>query len=238
MSKKPARPKPLDRGARSAGGRPPASRAGEVDTRILRAATDVFLEHGFDGATYDRIAAAAHAGKSSVYARYPTKEALFAAMIGSNVELALAPARAVDAELPLSSRLYEVGMAILLHSVRPKPLALMRMLIAAAPRMPELVRRVDDAGRDRAVEQVVRAVIGDGEPAKIADERLLAAAHKFVELIFVPHQMRALLGDDPKVLETAAPARLHDAIATLVATGMLDSFTRVDSRARRSTSFD
>jgi hypothetical protein len=37
-------------------GRPPRQRASEVDTRILDAAHEVFLERGFDGASIDLIA--------------------------------------------------------------------------------------------------------------------------------------------------------------------------------------
>src|ERR1700752_5232873 len=66
-------------GARS--GRPPRALAGEVEGRILDAAERVFLERGFGGASVDEIADVAHAGKPTIYARFPGKEALFAAVM-------------------------------------------------------------------------------------------------------------------------------------------------------------
>ena len=48
---------------------------------VLDAARDVFLTHGFSAATTDMIQQAAGVSKATVYAHYPTKEALFAAVI-------------------------------------------------------------------------------------------------------------------------------------------------------------
>src|SRR5271157_1063203 len=62
-------------------GRPPRELAGEVEERILCAARQAFLDHGFEGASIDRIAVAARSGKATIYARYPSKQALFAAAI-------------------------------------------------------------------------------------------------------------------------------------------------------------
>ena len=62
-------------------GRPPREHAGQVEERILDAAGRVFLEHGFQGASVDEIAEVASAGKPTIYARFPSKQALFAAVI-------------------------------------------------------------------------------------------------------------------------------------------------------------
>src|SRR5437762_13051779 len=66
-------------------GRPPRELAGEVEERILDAAAKVFLERGFEGASVDEIADVAHAGKPTIYARFPGKEALFAAVMARKV---------------------------------------------------------------------------------------------------------------------------------------------------------
>ena len=62
-------------------GRPRRELAGQVEERILDAAGRVFLEHGFQGASVDEIAEAASAGKPTIYARFPSKQALFTAVI-------------------------------------------------------------------------------------------------------------------------------------------------------------
>ena len=68
---------------RSAGrsGRPPRKLAGSAGDRILDAAGKVFAERGFRGASIDEIAEVARAGKPTIYARFPGKEALLTAVI-------------------------------------------------------------------------------------------------------------------------------------------------------------
>src|SRR6185295_14337336 len=61
--------------AASRTGRPPREFAGEVESRILNAARRVFLERGLAGASIDEIAELACAGKPTIYARFPGKEA-------------------------------------------------------------------------------------------------------------------------------------------------------------------
>src|SRR3546814_12224602 len=48
---------------------------------VLRAARNVFLTHGFSAATTDMIQREAGVSKSTVYAHYANKEALFTAVI-------------------------------------------------------------------------------------------------------------------------------------------------------------
>src|SRR5262245_18590603 len=71
-------------------GRPPLELAGEVEARILDAAHRVFRERGLGGASIDEIAGQARAGKPTIYARYPSKEALFTAVLVRNTDAKIA----------------------------------------------------------------------------------------------------------------------------------------------------
>src|ERR1043165_83245 len=62
-------------------GRPPKDLAGDVQARILDAAQQLFLEKGFRSASIDEIAELAPASKPTIYAHFPGKEALFAAVV-------------------------------------------------------------------------------------------------------------------------------------------------------------
>src|SRR5262249_10010295 len=66
-------------------GRPPKGLAGAVEDRILGAARKVFLERGFEGASIEEIAETARSGKPTIYARFPSKEALFTAVVMQSV---------------------------------------------------------------------------------------------------------------------------------------------------------
>ena len=52
-----------------------------VDTAILRAAFDLFIERGIDGASIEQIARRADVGKLTVYRRWSSKEDLVAQAI-------------------------------------------------------------------------------------------------------------------------------------------------------------
>lgn len=70
-----------DASPRSAG-RP---RDPDVDRRIIDATLDIYGTQGWAGLTMDKVATAAHTGKTSLYSRWSTKEALLTAALQTEV---------------------------------------------------------------------------------------------------------------------------------------------------------
>ncbi len=66
---------------RTRGGRPPADQIESRKEALLDAATEIFLESGFVGAKMTVIAKRAGSSMETLYARYPNKAELFAAII-------------------------------------------------------------------------------------------------------------------------------------------------------------
>jgi AcrR family transcriptional regulator len=87
-----------DAGARPARTRRPPRE--EVRRRILAAATEVFLERGFGGASVDEIAAAAGFSKGAVYSNFEDKDALFLALVDEEFAWRLDRLRAALEEAP------------------------------------------------------------------------------------------------------------------------------------------
>jgi AcrR family transcriptional regulator len=135
------------------GGDPPGDKAAAV----LAAARTVFLGHGFSAATTDMIQQAAGVSKATVYAHYPTKEALFISVIEAECERFIESVRALQFE---STRLDHVLMAVaqayLDLVLSPSGLALFRVVVADAPRFPELARKFYLAG-PHALNEIVAA---------------------------------------------------------------------------------
>jgi AcrR family transcriptional regulator len=84
---------------------------------VLRAAREAFAAHGY-GVPLDEIAALAGVGPGTVYRHFPTKEALFEAVVSARMEDLLADARAravaedpADAFFGFMVRLGEEGAA-------------------------------------------------------------------------------------------------------------------------------
>ncbi|WP_043432607.1 TetR/AcrR family transcriptional regulator [Cystobacter fuscus] len=224
MQGKSTSPKKAPAARRGRGGRPSAEQAGEVDRRILEAATRLFLHLGFEATSCDEVAVQAGAGKASIYARYANKEELFTAVVRHSVGCMLAPSKDLPVGLTLRERLRTVGNGILAHALQPGVVALMRVVITTAYRLPELARLTDRIGRDRGIQLVAEAIAGPQSGTTAAIERALPAAAKFIDLVFVPHQMRALLGDDLDELAAKATHSIDEAIDLLSRGGWLNGW--------------
>ncbi|MDR6990278.1 TetR/AcrR family transcriptional regulator [Luteimonas sp. 3794] len=200
----------------SKGGRPRQDQAGDVDVRLLDAGLDLFLARGFDGATCEEIARLAGAGKASLYARYANKDAIFEAVVRRNVQTLLVPE---DVNLPssLDARLRRVGLEILEHALRDTTVAMMRLVIATATRAPALAAEVNRIGWEGGVARVRRAILAGNDAPSNPDP----LAHTFVDLVFAPHQLRALLGEDIDGLRRSAPERVDQALKVIRAAGLL-----------------
>lgn len=76
---------------------PPQSRIRKRNTTaILAAALEVFSAQGFRGATLDQIAGAADMSKPNLLYYFPSKEAVYLALLGTLLEDWLKPLRAID----------------------------------------------------------------------------------------------------------------------------------------------
>jgi AcrR family transcriptional regulator len=196
MLRKPKRP-----AVRS--GRPSRELAGEVDQRILDAARQVFLEHGLAGASIDEIAALARAGKPTIYARFPGKEALFTEVVMRNVTDTIARFEAAAPTAigaTIDERLINVGTTILNWVLVTDTVDLMRVSVSEARRFPDLAINVHRMARGRG-EDFVSHLLSElaqsdalGALTAFAPERLPATTRFFMDLVVVPMILQALFG--------------------------------------------
>ncbi|MGC2774629.1 MAG: TetR/AcrR family transcriptional regulator [Bradyrhizobium sp.] len=201
--------------ARGKVGRPSLERAGEVEERILDAAKTVFLAHGFEGASVDEIAQTARAGKPTIYARFPSKAALFAAVIGRQAARNTQYENLVPQGRNLRARLMSVGLTLIDRAFSEEILGLMRSVIAEGPRFPELTCGIQDSARQRAALNVGR-VLGElarteglsGKGAFAAD-RIEETAKIFIDLVVFSVLFRGLLGEDIRALKKEAQAHVE-----------------------------
>lgn len=112
---------------------------------ILNAATDLFLEFGYDRTSLARVAESAGVSKATLFKQFPTKAELFEATV-------LAAGDAPDRELvdppsgDFRAGLVVLGLAYAELLSRPRMADLIRTLIAESPRFPELRERTFDFG--------------------------------------------------------------------------------------------
>lgn len=205
-------------------GRPRRELAGEVDTRILDAAHRVFFERGLAGASMDEIASLAGAGKPTIYARFPNKEALFTAVVMREVEAKIARFQTYSASgTSIEERLTNMGCALLQWVLVGDTIGLMRLAIAEARRFPDLASSVSRMARERGNETVARLLGGVarsdelGPVPAFAQERLPTTARFFLDLILSPLLMRALLGEKLDVLRAEIEPHAARSVAFFLA---------------------
>ncbi len=129
---------------------PGASSAGVEEGRtarkrraILNAAIEVFLQHGYLGASMDEVAARAAVSKQTVYKQFEDKEHLFAEIIlGTTVqvvdELARAYANTLEEAADVRQAFRDLARRFLDNLTQPDVLQLRRLVLAEADRFPDI----------------------------------------------------------------------------------------------------
>ena len=190
---------------RSAGGRPTRAAAELRDERLIEAATKLFMERGFEGASIDAVAEAAGVSKPTVYARYRDKADLFRAVLQRRIKLWLEPlsaaaeaqARAAEpgvAPKDVATTLHDLSRELLSLSSVPGAGALQRILAAQSRDFPELARLAYEEGYLRGVRAIASILERFAAAGQIEAEDPEIAAELFLSLILGRHARFAVYG--------------------------------------------
>ena len=184
---------------------------------ILDAATTVFMRDGFGGASIDEIVAVSGVSKRTLYTHFDSKQALFSALIRERCDELLVPLRQKDiALLPPRATLTALGRTFLSVVLSPDGVELYRIVIAEAPRFPELGRAFFEAGHVPAA-----ALLASYLKEKSADGTFRAidsvrCAEGFFQLVCGYAHERLLLGLDGTVGTSAVDAYLDAAVSVFL----------------------
>lgn len=130
--------------AKPARGRP---RDTEKNSAILEAASQAFLENGFDGTSMDEVAKRAGVSKQTVYSHFSSKEQLFAASIHERIQSSF-PDVAIQA---VETHTLEADLGAFVGSfgrllMSEEAIAMHRVLVAAASKDSGLAKIFWEAG--------------------------------------------------------------------------------------------
>lgn len=138
----------------------PRARAhGTVTKReaIVKAAADLLLTHGYDGTSMDAVASRAGVSKTTVYAHFNDKDALFravmqhaAGVLVPNIKEAIG-----EGEHDAPERLKLALVAVVQSAIAPELIAFFRVLIAEHERRGQLSGVIEHARRDAGAPDVV-----------------------------------------------------------------------------------
>lgn len=188
--------------------------ADEKRALIVRAATALFLELGYDRSSLARIAESAGVSKATLFKQFPTKAALFDAIVteswASTDELEVPPPGDLAAGLTAIGHRY----AALLN--RPEMTDLFRIVIAELPRFPELAQAQFSQGKMPYFESVRRYLAAESESGGAAVPDADLATTQFLGMISNYLFWPRLLIPGWSVTRARATEVIEEAVATMV----------------------
>ena len=138
-------------------------------SELLDVATEVFIEHGFEGASTNEIARRANCSKTTLYTRYPTKERLFLAVLERRMELILSEfATTLQPEPPIEQTLKEYGFHLLQLVLSENQRGMVRVVSMESSKFPDLAKRFYDLGPGRGA-----AILASYMDEQIKRQRLI-----------------------------------------------------------------
>lgn len=183
---------------------------------ILDAATDLFLQSGFLGASMDEIAGLAQVSKQTVYKQFSSKEALFVEVVSSMTEEASARVHKEIPDLEAGGDVSEYLQMYALRQLRvvltPRLMRLRRLVIGEAGRFPRLAQVLYERGPQSAMEAFAGSLEGLAARGLLhVDDPATAASHFNWLVMSAPLHRAMLLGDD--AIPKPAALRQHAAEA-------------------------
>lgn len=181
------------------------------DRAIIEAAQELFLDKGY-GVTVDEIAERAGVVKQTVYARFKSKEELFAACIRARAEELVAPLTAAIPGRGVRDTLTAFAEHYRRVALEPKRVQLVRVVIAEADKFPDLAQRFYEDGplyiRGRLAAYLNKEVAAG---ALEIDDTALAASQFFGLIKGVEH-LGALLKVETAEQELLQSARITETV--------------------------
>jgi AcrR family transcriptional regulator len=166
--------------------------------QILEAAFRVFGARGFHQATLDDVARRAGITKGTIYLYFPSKAALFTAMLKTRITAVIPSTepRTGGAASSLEGRLAAIGQDIYRFLSSPAYLAMFRTVVGEVAQFPEIAAQVYREGilvANRRFAAVIRAAIRSGE---FRDVDAMVAARAFIGMFLIFAVSQRLLGGE------------------------------------------
>jgi TetR/AcrR family transcriptional regulator, mexJK operon transcriptional repressor len=197
------------------------SRSDRKRKLLLAAATEMFLDKGYDGTTMEDVAMKAAVSKPTVYRFFSDKERLFAEIVrattGEIDELVRLVVEIMAEQTDVEPGLMMLARRFLNALMQPRVLRLRRLVMANAERFPDVGRGWYEQGFNRVLATLGTTFrsLADRKLLRVEDP-LLAANHFVGMLLWIPINKAMYTGDyrsSPGELEGYAVAAVRAFLA-------------------------
>jgi TetR/AcrR family transcriptional regulator of autoinduction and epiphytic fitness len=154
----------------------------EKRTAVIRAAMELFLEQGYERTSLQQIGKRADVSTATLFKRFPTKAALFEAMVEDFwTAPPPCPEKALSEDPAVGLQKMGVSYAMLLRS--PDMQAIYRLIISEAPRFPDLGRMVYDRAKGPFLERLEDYLRTQAAVGRLVVDNVETAANQFLAVI-------------------------------------------------------
>ena len=193
-------------------GRPTAKQTAAIEKAIVDCARTMFIEHGYDATAMEAVATEIGISKGTLYARYPSKEALLTAVVKDSVRRWSSEAAMHDHELTddIGQRLLHHGRIIAASLNNTEVQGVQSLLLAKGNRFPELGSAMHQHGTQFIVDLIARDMTDAGKRDGVPPSQPAEAAMAFVAAMTGWHMQQAGFRDVTLAETEAFAAKLVD----------------------------
>lgn len=181
--------------------------------RLLDAATQFFMEKGFDATSIGEIAKQAHASKETFYRYFPIKEELFQAVL-------LRSGKHINDELtsvllshdPPGKALVAFGELVLSLLLAPEAISLHRILAMEKGRFPEAVKSFHEQGPARVHAALSGYIEEQVKKGRLREMNPDVGARQFFDLVVPEFMFGVNLHSRPAPTKAEMQQRVKEAI--------------------------
>lgn len=193
------------------------SRSDRKRELLLLAATEIFLDKGYDGTRMEDVAMRAAVSKPTVYRFFSDKEQLFAEIVrattGEIDELVRLVVETMAEQTSVESGLIMLARRFLSALMQPRILRLRRLVMSNAERFPDVGRSWYEQGFERVLATLGTSFQSLAERKLLLIKDPLLAANHFVGMVlWIPINKAMFTGDyhsSPDELEGVAAAAVR-----------------------------
>jgi TetR/AcrR family transcriptional repressor of mexJK operon len=168
--------------------------AGRKECSVILAARKLFLEQGFAETSMDAIARCACVSKATLYAYFPSKEALFAHLIEGECRLTASRLQLPDLDIGLAEALRSYARQFVEVFLTPDSIAFFRAISSERLRFSELCRLFYDSGPKNELMRVEALLKEAKARGFLTFSDATMAANHFLSLIKGDLPLHAVLG--------------------------------------------
>jgi AcrR family transcriptional regulator len=180
-------------------------------------AGDLFVEQGYEQTSMEAIARRAGASKQTIYAHYPTKGDLFAAVFRRRADTFFSKfSQVLSGDASLEGGLRGFAEQLLEIVLDPQAKALRRLVIGETHRFPELGRTFFELGPGRCLGLLAEFLRKKAAAGEIQVSDAVLAAEQFASLVTAGTVWAAELG----LLHTLSPEARAERVERAVAAFM------------------